>query len=340
MLFANHPTCIQRIILYCLVPLSYGWSFITSSRRWLYSKGIFTSYRTAVPVISVGNVVCGGTGKTPCIDLLLDLLPPCAVVSRGYGTKINGCVIEKGALIQTEHDETRLLAQHHPHALFVLSKSKLEGVKQIEKNNMLILIDDGFQHLQLQRDLDIVVVNAQDPLSNGYLLPRGLLRESPRSLQKASLIVLNYARHLKVRRRAIELIRLYTEAPIVSCSPAITEFVDISTKSTVDCPKRVAIVSGIGSPDSFQSSVEELGIKVISRLDFGDHQTIDPDLLIAFVSKLEGVDALLITEKDAVRQAIPKLILPVLVAHMKLSIIDGADNLFNLLRPYIAGGTR
>jgi len=300
-----------------LVPLSYIWGFIVALRRWLYEKKILPSYRSKVPVISIGNITSGGTGKTPFIDLLLDRLNGAAVVSRGYGAQCTGNVTAKGTEIikKTDHDETRLLAQHHPQTLFALSKSKKEAVCAVEKDARLILLDDGFQHFQVQRDLDVVVLNALDLFGNGYVLPRGILRESKKALKNADLIVLNYATD-----SAVEQVRVYSDAPIICCKPVVTGYIDALTSKPVQRPNRVVLVSAIGSPESFQKTVESEGITVFERFDFPDHSKIDFSRI-----DMKGADSLLISEKDWVRQTLPEK--TIIVAQMKLKVLSGEEHL-------------
>lgn len=288
---------------------------IVGLRRWLYEKRMFSSYHSKVPVISVGNIMSGGTGKTPFIDLLLERYGDAAVVSRGYGSTDTGSLVSKGVDItkKTDHDETRLLALHHPKALFALSRSKREAVQKVENDVRLIVLDDGFQHFQIERDLDIVVLNGRDLLGNGYVLPRGILRESPKALRKADLIVLNYASD-----SAVEVVRSYTDAPIVCCRPELTGFLDAHTAKKVEKPRRVILVSAIGSPESFQKTVEAEGITVVRRVDFPDHSLLD-------FSKIDrqGADTILISEKDWARQSFPDH--SIIVAQMKLKILSGEE---------------
>lgn len=186
--------------------LLFPWAVLYGVVGWLRNKGydwsLFASYRATVPVVSVGNIAAGGTGKTPVVDWLVKEFirqgKHPAVVSRGYGGSFSGEVgivsQGKGLLLNVEQagDEPYLLARRNPAALVLIARKRSAGVQfAVDRLNAdVVILDDGFQHRAVQRDLDLVLLDAANPYGNRWPLPAGLLREFPSALQRADLLLL------------------------------------------------------------------------------------------------------------------------------------------------------
>jgi tetraacyldisaccharide 4'-kinase len=278
--------------------------------------------RLPVPVISVGNLTVGGTGKTPfVIDLVHRLdrmgLSP-AVVSRGYG-----------AAAGEPNDEERLIRRRCPGVPCVSHPDRAEAgsIACRQFGADIIVLDDGFQHRRLHRTLDIVLLDATCPFGFGHLLPRGLLREPVASLGRAGVVVLTRCDQVsqaalseteaRVRRVAGEAVRL-------RCSHRVTsiETVDGKPSGASFDGQRAVVFAGIGNPDAFLTTVRSLGVDVVGTHWWPDHHRYrrrDVDRL-ASVGRFPAHDLLITTEKDAVKLLALGGLPPVNLSVVKVSI--------------------
>ena len=193
----------------------------------------------------------------------------------------------------------------------------------------MILLDDGMQHRRLSRDLDIVVMDAQDPYGLGYFLPRGLLREGAKSLSRAHMIVLNHVESTEQFKAAMALVRQHSTAPIVGARANVVRIFDFKGEKIESLiNKKVGIFSGIAHPEYFKKTVEGQGAVVVAQHTVSDHCDFDPLELEKFSKQcldLE-VDLLLCTEKDQVRFTDGlTLTLPVAWLQIELSIVENVE---------------
>ena len=198
--------CIKAILL----PLSWLYRFFIYCRNWLYDRGWMRRYVPPVPlVISVGNIVAGGTGKTPVTLMLAEVFygrfKP-AILSRGYRSKAEKLVAPiflcegEGPLFPASYcgDEPYLFAKRLPKALVIVGRNRRKAsVLAAKAGAQVILLDDGMQHRRLAKDFEVIVVDAGNPFGNGYFLPRGFLREELHALKRADLIFVNHLEHLE-----------------------------------------------------------------------------------------------------------------------------------------------
>src|SRR5579872_2521109 len=212
-------------------PLLYLLSALFKSgailRHIAYNKGWLRSVSVPIPVISVGNIVAGGTGKTPLIYLLakeLSAFGQVAILSRGYRSKVereNGIVnLSKGEgpLYSAEvcGDEPHWLAEKLPEAWLWVGKNRSNAAKQAEHAGAhYVLLDDGMQYRKLKRNLEIVVMDAKDLFGKGYFLPRGYLRDCPKRLRYADLIVVNHVGDQEEWERIKKELAAFSSAPVV-----------------------------------------------------------------------------------------------------------------------------
>lgn len=296
--------------------LSFPYRAAVALRNGLYDQGVLRQSRLPCPVISVGNITVGGTGKTPTVILLANLLRERgrrpAVLSRGYGgsAKDPVTVVSDGNSVLPDWrlagDEPVLIAAAAPGIPVLTGRERLKtGWAAIKRFGAdCLLLDDAFQHRALHRDLDIVLIDAAHPFGNGRLLPRGPLREPPASLQRA---------HLFIRTGAEKdpPAPLGSEAGQASfrgshCPQGLVEGAT-GRLSPPDSLRglKVCAFAGIGRPDAFRKSLIEAGAEVVSFRNFPDHHPYcrpELDGLLRLAAE-SGAERIVTTEKDAIRLA-------------------------------------
>jgi len=305
------PQTIRSSLLYWgLCPLSFFYALLMRLRYSLYHAGLMASYRASVPVISIGNIVVGGTGKTPMVDFLVRYLSRqgirCAVVSRGYGGSyrqdvvrvIDGDDTDKVTAAQCG-DEPYLLARRNPQVPVYVARKRKLGVQAAERDGArLILLDDGFQHLAVQRDLDIVLLDAKRPFGNGCVLPAGILREPRSALQRADLVVMT-------RSGAAASSPLHYNGPVLRSRHRSAEHLTTLGGEVVPqadySAKSCLAFAGIARPKEFFQAVRNFGFCKVEEVPLADHQKYDQDILNRLLRSCNNHDLLISTEKDAVK---------------------------------------
>lgn len=282
--------------------VGYGYTAAVVLRNRWYDRHD-PSVTLPVPVLSVGNLTAGGTGKTPLVIDLVGRLEQMgrnpAVLSRGY----------KGGTVEP-NDEERLIRRRCPSVVCLADPDRARaGEKAIERFGADVLVlDDGFQHRRLARTLDVVVVDATCPFGHGHVLPRGLLREPPQGLRRADVIILT--RCDQVSRAALErlqgrLARLSPDATRLSSRHRVVGVKTLEGREWNGSPegKRAALFAGIGHPVAFLTTVREMGIEVVGTKWFPDHHRYSSGDVAAL--QRQGAfpphELLLTTEKDAVK---------------------------------------
>lgn len=310
-----------------LAPLAAaGWLYAVgaSLRRAAYRRGILRSHRAGVPVISVGNVTAGGTGKTPCVQAVCRLLQEAglrpAILSRGYGGRLPGpwAVVSDGesVLLSSEAagDEPELLARSLPGVPVLVGADRRTTAREARSrfDAEVLVLDDGFQHRRLARDLDLVAVDATNPWGNGRCLPGGLLREPLSALGEADAVLLTRAGRAPPHRLdAIEraLRRKGLRAPVVRATHAPAGVVDLGSGDRLPVEElaglKVLAFAGIANPAAFFSDLQGLGARVVEGVPYPDHHRFsraDVEKLLEW-ARLTNAEAVVTTEKDAVRLA-------------------------------------
>lgn len=281
-----------------LILLSASFFVVVKTRCFFYKIGILKSVKLKKPVISVGNITWGGTGKTPLTEALLHKflqkgeLP--ALLTRGYGK-----------------DEDKIMFQNLPKVSVLSGKKRLSNALQAQKNLdiSLFLMDDGFQHLSIKRDADIVTINATDPVGNGFLIPAGILREPLNSLKRADMVIITKSDFVN-KEGLSRLKHLISDAAgDIDVFEAIHEpvyfFTAFMEKRPLDCLKqrRVCAISGLADNNSFSMTLKQLNVPVVSRLLYMDHyKYVRADMeKIAEVVKKNKIDRIVTTEKDWIK---------------------------------------
>ncbi|UCD63876.1 MAG: tetraacyldisaccharide 4'-kinase [Candidatus Zixiibacteriota bacterium] len=293
--------------------VSFVYRFAVSVRR----SASRVRVRVDVPVISVGNIAVGGTGKTPMVGFLarflLDEGYRVAVVSSGYGRRSSAPILEPGYRLQNVAtddvgDEVKLLADLLPDAVFAVDKVKAAAVKRVAAGGDIdvIIVDDGFQHFQLHRDIDIVTYDAG--VRRGLLkpFPYGVLREPPGALRRADIIVITRAKfakdlhRLQTRLRAINPQAQHYHARF-SASDLLSADQSRSVKYLED--KSVFLFAGVGNFRSVRRQVAALCADLDCALELSDHQRYDIRLLKRIKSLADKYDSdvILTTAKDRVK---------------------------------------
>jgi len=303
-----------------------------------------------VPVISVGNLVAGGAGKTPLVVYLARSFRArgrrVIVLSRGYGRRSRGIrVVSDGRTAERDWrdvgDEPALMADLLPGTPIVVGRDRYEaGRWALDRFPAdLVLLDDGFQHLRLARNIDIVAVDATDPFGGGHLLPRGLLREPADGLKRGHLFCLTRTDQSDRVEALRDRLRILNPcAPLVETvhRPAGLKPVSDGHERPPSSlrGRKIIAFSGIGRPASFEHTLRELGARLVDTARYPDHHPYTPQDLDDLYERARRADADLVvtTEKDAVRlppggASDP----PIMVLSVELQIRAGADELEALL---------
>lgn len=270
----------------------------------LYRKKIFKKKTLPRKVISVGNITLGGSGKTPLVEFLAHLcqrrgIRP-GILMRGYGFQKGIC------------DEARIFQINIPQAMMIVGRNRFINATEVLKKERvdLFIMDDGFQHLKLHRDLDIVTVDSTAPFGYGFLIPRGFLREPLSALKRADIFVLtkvDFARD-RVGWITSRLKDLNPSALIVESIHEPKNLVDMQCDDkkiplSFLAEKKVCACSAIGSPETFYQVLLSLGAKISKEFIFRDHHSYSRDDIEAIgrYCHTQGVSLVIITQKDAVK---------------------------------------
>ncbi len=311
----------------CFYILSLLFQAVTKVRHFFYDLGICKSYKSFSYVISVGNIVAGGTGKTPLVRKLInDVIKEAgsvAIISRGYRSKKRKGSLQisegKGPTVSSlaSGDEPYWLAKETVAAIFV-GKDRVSSVKLAEKKNIHVcVLEDGFQHRALQKDKEIVLLDALDLFGKGYFLPRGYLRDSPKRLARADLVVVTHLSENFSKEELLKKIRSFTKAPVVGFRSVYT--LDERVEGSL-----VGAFCGIAKPELFYDALRDKGCQIVNSRTLSDHIAPSLEELTHFAldCKQKGAAFLVCTEKDLVKllqiQGFP---LPIAVLKMDLECV-------------------
>src|SRR6266436_5539184 len=356
-----------KVVRGCLHLLSRVYGAIIKARRFLYDFRILRDSTLGVQVIAVGNLTVGGTGKTPVVEkfasALRDQGRSVAILSRGYRSKpqpihqwlINKILLRedttpprvvsdgKSLLLDSEMagDEPYMLASNLKDVIVLVDKDRVKsGRYAIEKFGCdTLLLDDGFQYWKLAgRRRDIVLVDCQQPFGNEHLLPRGTLREPPSHLSRASTIFITKSDGNTAPLRA-RIGKHNPTAGIIECIHHPLYFEDVFTgeRSGLDLIKgrKIASLSGIAQPESFEKSLARQGAELVYSKRFADHHLFTQQEVLNAVnrSKKRQATAIITTQKDAVRfPKIDRRDLPIYFMRVEIKILSGAKDFNDCVR--------
>ncbi|MFC1793060.1 tetraacyldisaccharide 4'-kinase [Planctomycetota bacterium] len=343
-------TCLLRFFL---IVTAIGYSLAVRLRNFLYSRGLLKVHKVDAAVFCIGNITVGGTGKTPLVVWLCNLIAQdhkYAILTRGYKAT-------KNLKLNTQNciDEPAMLAESCPEAEVIINPDRLAGAAEaIDKYAAKVLImDDGFQHRRLARDLDIIAIDATQPFGYGKLLPAGLLREPVSSLNRAGAIVITRCDQItdieldKLERklRATNpdmVIAKSTHAPVYAKSNDNKEISFEQLKG-----RKVFAFCGIGNPDAFLKTIKDLGAELAGSKIYDDHYHYTDACLteISEQAKNLGADLILTTQKDWTKvisnsrfqisdsQSTP----PFAYLAIEIKFLTGEDKFTTLIKDTLAG---
>ena len=306
-LLSGQSTGVLAVCLRTLLrAASLVYSLAMRIRNVLFDLGWKSIQRSIVPVISLGNVTTGGTGKTPLVAMVCSLLQELGlrpgIVSRGYGS-IDG----------NPNDEKLVLSLLCPNVPHVQNPNRVTAAQFLTAAGGVdaIVMDDGFQHRRLHRNLDIVLIDATNPFGYGFQLPRGLLREPLSSLKRADLVIITRSDHVsehdiaKIERRIIDAAPQLADRILhVEFQPTSLRSLDGSKMSLSKFAKKsVHLMAGIGNPDAFQTTAIRAGLQVTGTSWFPDHHHYSDDDLqqVQKRASSSGTECIVTTLKDLVK---------------------------------------
>ena len=343
--------------------LSWVFNVIVQARLWLYRHRIFHDEPLGCLVVVVGNLTVGGTGKTPVVEkfarALRDRGRKVAILSRGYKSKAAPFwkkwwwdlthteeppprIVSDGAkvLLDSEHagDEPFMLAHNLPGVVVLVDKNRVKaGAFAIKKFGCdTLILDDGFQYLPLKGSLNLLLVDKTNPFGNGYLLPRGILREPIKHLSRANYIFLTKSNGHRDPELETLIAANHPGADLIECAHrpqylqrygAGTDAANARQPLTWLKGRRVVAFCGIATPESFEKFLRDLGALIVARERYLDHYRYDESDIadLAALAQRERAECFVTTEKDAVRiaenQAWP---LPLYYLRLEIEIISGA----------------
>lgn len=289
-----------------LWPLGLLYGAVAACRNWTFDAALRKPQRLPATVVSIGNLTVGGTGKTPTVAWLCELARARArrpgVLARGYGREAGADLNDEGRMLQRRLPW--LLQQQDPDRVAAGRRLCAAGADYV-------VLDDGFQHRRLHRDLDVVCLDAQRPFGNGSCLPAGDLREFRSGLRRAGMVLLTRAggldaADLLARERRIRVLARRADLPVFAAEHAPCDVVvqpegDVLPLAALR-GRRVVLLSAIGRPQSFRRTVTALGAVVVDEHCYRDHHHFTVDELARATAAAAGEDALLLTtEKDDAR---------------------------------------
>lgn len=291
-----------------------------------FQRSFYSTRKTKLPfpVISVGNLTWGGTGKTPFVEYLARKIASHkkvpVILTRGYS-----------------RDEVEQLKHHIPEVLMAVGKDRVAAAKELLKTQKMDagILDDGLQHWPIHRDVEVVMLNALNPFGNGHLIPRGILREPLSALQRADFVVISHSNLVSAKELTEIKNKIYSVTKNAFIVDAYLEpLFFFRAKKRVRVPierlsrQRVTTFSAIGAPRSFQLLLSHYQIRPVRNFEFTDHHTFSTKELeeIKTISEAASVDEIITTEKDFYRDpdGITQALNPLVLA-AKLRIKSGEE---------------
>jgi tetraacyldisaccharide 4'-kinase len=357
---------LPNLLRFVLKLLSRLYSFIMNMRLALYEHRLLRSNALGCQVISIGNLTVGGTGKTPVVEVFARALQKnsrkVAILSRGYMKAEDPLperlknlfsfktpqqqpprIVSDGERLLLDSDmggdEPFMLASNLPNVCVIVDKDRVKsGRYAIQKLGCdTLILDDGFQYLRLKHRVDIVLVDRTNPFDNGYVLPRGLLRESVRHLSRATFIFITKSPGDGSAELRQQIRALNDKAEIAECRHNPRHFQDVFTGERKPLEflrgRKVAALSGIAAPRGFEETIQRLGGELVHRKRFADHHRYTQQEILDMInaSRDQGAVAIVTTEKDAVRfPLIERRDIPLYFLRVEIELLSGEED-FNAL---------
>lgn len=296
-----------------LFPFSVTYRGVTGVRNWFYDRSLLRAEKIACPVISIGNLTMGGTGKTPTAIALVDLLKSKGfkpgVVSRGYKRSGQGIAeVEASATDAALRfgDEPALIKHHHSDIPVIVAEKRADAARlAVEKGVDIVVADDAFQHRSLHRDLNILLFDVTEPVANYRVLPVGRARESLKpALKRADFIVLTKTNLVEPSEREERLnwLRKHTDKPVIEAEYSLVGFRGENGERRQDLKDKAFLVTGVAKPQTVERLLEGR-VKLVKHKVFGDHHRFKDIEVETFLDEASTLQArwILCTGKDAVK---------------------------------------
>ncbi|HIJ88089.1 MAG TPA: tetraacyldisaccharide 4'-kinase [Desulfuromonadales bacterium] len=335
----NRSTTSDQLAILLLAPFAQMYSCIQYLRVGLYRRGILKTHRLPRPVVSIGNITVGGTGKTPITAFIARLLIAqgyrVVVLSRGYGGSLEGqsIVVSDGVTVMLGPgecgDEPYLLASTVAGLMVVIGTDRYAAgqlaMQQLSPD--IFLLDDGFQHLRLWRDLNILLQDCARPLGNGWTLPAGLLREPATATRRADLIIMTRS------PEGTTITANLPGKPTYAASHRLVDVLPLRGGEPVSLSAlqghRFLAFAGIAHPEFFFSGLRERGLTIVQVLPFPDHVDYDHIRLENIRAAMQGSGAeyAITTEKDGVKlkRLAPDIAAVTYVARLEIEVERSAE---------------
>lgn len=309
-----------------------------------YRSGRFKTHRLTTPVISIGNLTVGGTGKTPCTAFIANFLKSeglsVAILSRGYKRQSKGLVeVSDGAKILCDArqagDEPYLLALFCPGVRVVVNADRYEAGKWLEARAKVdvFILDDGYQHIQLHRDLNILLLDGASPIGNGSVLPSGILREPVEEIARAEIVI--GTRMTSVSQNNIRALLESFGGKSPPLFFAQHEIADFKLRNAVPPlqpfkQEKIAVFSGIAQPERFFSDLQQKQFQLVHQQSFPDHHRYSAIELTSFFQQAiaQQAAAIITTEKDAANlppEVFSQSPLPIYTAQLQFRIANETE---------------
>lgn len=324
-------------------PLALIYWLLSTSRNVLFKWGLLQQYKSHIPVVSVGNLCMGGSGKTPHVVLILEYLTDYkkAVISRGYGRKNKG-LIEANSIIHSTKDigdEPMELLHKFEDTSFKMiidgnRKNALKYLEMHKEKTDLVVLDDGFQHQYVKRDLNILLTDFSNPFYKDFVIPLGTLREQRKGAKRADIIIvtkcpkdLSPALESKIKKR----ISFYSSATICFTKITYEGLINHHNKITsLDSKKKYLLVTSIANPSSIYEYLDDNNIQFTAR-KFRDHHNFTKTQIQEIITTSAEHEAVITTEKDWMRLKETELVnavsIDILRLRMKTKFIHSKENI-------------
>jgi len=333
---------LDRLVLFILLFCSFFYGIIVKIRQVLYKFNILKSSKLKAYVISIGNLTTGGTGKTPVTCEIANYIHEklnkrVAIISRGYGGQLsnkNTNIISNGEKIFYDSlqagDEPFWMAKNCKNTAIITGKSRIKSGQYAIDNfkSAVLLLDDGFQHLKLKRDLDLVLIDCIKVFGNGFLLPAGPLRETENQIKRANKVIVvnkkpfDESSEKQCQELAESIFKKYNKKALF-CKLIPDKIYDLKTNTEIKPAKAIAF-AGIGQPEFFFNSLKNQKIELLSEMVFEDHYLYTKIDIENIINKAreKGADSIITTEKDAVKltRFINEINYDIKICALKLSV--------------------
>lgn len=352
----------KKNILKKLADIINPYSWLTTFRNIAFDRGWIKSSSFDLPIICIGNITVGGTGKTPHTEYLIRLLEQqeqVAVLSRGYGRKSKGYIkADAESAMVLIGDEPHQIKSKFPGITVAVCEKRVTGVENLLKEEdkpSVILLDDAFQHRHIKAGLYILLIDSNRPIFNDCILPFGRLRESSRGAQRADVVIFTKCNkadaqqmaHLKEQLQTKEGTPVFFSMVEYGTPYPVFEKADISTPA-IDSESNILLLTGIAKPEPLKKEIEKRGAKV-TLLQYADHHNFSEkdfaEIAKSFAA-IKGKKFILTTEKDATRlrgaSSLPQSIKESIYAlPIEIKILNDDENMFNqIIKDYVEKNRR